>query len=372
MKDPRKVRAERIKDFAKLHGADGLVECLFFQDAATRYVLSSNTIESKKLKQSLIDIINSKDPLAKLHQQSTNAQIDSIPLTGREGFLPAAAKFAANIDYQISAIKYLTPLIEKDDVVFETLWEAANGKKSNITNVADAAISALAHNNPKRKEELRKIAINPQIDQYARWNAYKILAFYDLVKDNCISDLICNLADDNSISDLYETHGIMSHNVKFWYKHECDMRRQYPKQHKDKKSDKQIKQDVVDKVQAEFRDGIFEVIGYMLDKRNSTSLHNDFARPHEFDENTENKFKRFDSSRLTTQMCNLIKMRPSYHVQVLCRYAEKISSLPKAEVEQVCNALNAIKADSWHYSHHKDWIDSTLYNLDRVLKSDRR
>jgi len=370
MKDPRKVQADRIKDFAKQQGADGLVECLFFQDSATKYVLSSGSDESKKLKNSLIAIISGEDPLAKLHQESVNAQIDSIPLTGCEGFLPVAAKFAANMNHQIAAIKYLAPFIEKDDAVFETLWDAANGKRSNITNVADAAISALAHGNPKRKQELRKIAIDPQIDQYVRWKAHTILAFYDLTKDRSVYGLVCNLADDHSISDLYEKRGMMSPNVKFWYKHECDMRKQYPEQHKDGKNDEQIKQDVVCKVQAEFREGIFEVMGYILDHRDGTSLHNEFLYPHEFDE--PRRFERFDSSLLTTQMCNLIQKQPSYHLQVLCRYIKKISSLLKAEVEQVCNALKAIKADSWHYSHHADWIDSTLYDMASVLKSDRR
>ncbi len=370
MKDPREVQADRIKDFAKRQGSDGLVECLFFQDAATKYVLSSGSNESKKLKNSLIAIINKEDPLAKLHQESIDAQIDSIPKTGREGFLPMAAKFAANMDHQISAIKYLAPLIDQDDDVFETLWEAANGKKSNITNVADAAISALAQGNPKRKEELIKIAKDPQIDQYVRWKAHTVLAFYDLTKDENIQDMICNLTQDCSISDLYEKRGVMSPNVQFWHKHECDMRRQYPKSHKYGKNDEQIKQAVVNKVQAEFREGIFEVIGYLLDHRNGTQLHNEFFRPHEFDE--LRRFERFDSSKLTSQMCALIQKQPSYRLQVLCNYVRKISSLPKSEVEQVCNALKAIKADSWHYSHHKDWIDSTLYDMERVLKSNRR
>lgn len=368
MTDPRKTEADKIKHFTRKQGAEGLIKGMFFQDRAIRYLLAQQTKEAQKLKQSLIDIINGEDPTAKLHQKSVNAHYDSIPPKAEHGFLPMAAKSAANMDHQIAAIRYLKPFVDTDDAVYQTLWEAANGKKSQITNVADAAISVLACSGPVRKKQLHILATDPKQDQYARWKALTTLAFYDLTKDKSVHDLVCELADDHGITDLYKQKKEMSPNAQFWYKHEIDMRTKYPKQHQDGKTDEQIKQDVVDKVQKEFQEGLFEVMAYMLEHRDSTSLHNDFVYPF-MHEREERRLERFDSSRLTTQLCNLLQRVKGYRVQVLCRYWKL--PIRKPEVEQIRNTLEALKHDSWTYSSEQGWIDNTLNSIDYALKTKR-
>lgn len=367
MTDPRKTEADKIKRFVKRQGTQGLIEGMFFQDTAIRYLLGRETKEAQKLRHSLLDIINGEDPLAKIHQQSVNAQIDSIPPKAEHGFLPVAIKSNANADHQIAAIRYLTRFIDTDDVVYQTFWETANGKKSQITNVADAAISALAHSGLSIKQQLRTIALNPQEDQYRRWKAYTILAFYDITRDKSVSDLVCDLADDNSITDLYKQHGEMSPNVQFWYEHEKKMRKEF-EHRRDGKTDEQIKQEVVDKVQGEFQEGIFEVIGYMIDHRYSTSLHNDFIYPF-MDDPDHGKFQRFDSSRLTTRLCNLLQRLKGHRVQVLCRYRKL--PIRKPEIEQIRNTLLSLKTDIGTYSSEQGWIDNTLHSIDYALRTKR-
>lgn len=368
MTDPRKTEADRIKQFTKEQGAKGLIQGMFFQDTAIRYLLGKETKEAQKLRQSLIDIINGEDPTAKLHQKSVDAHYDSIPPKAEHGFLPMAAKSAANMDHQIKAIKYLTRFIDTDDVVYQTIWEAAKGKKSNMGNVEDAAINAIAHQNKKRKQELKKLALDPQVDKQERWTAYKILAFYDMTSDEDICDLVCDLADDHRITDLYKQRGQMSPNAKFWYESDKKLRKEYPEQHKDGKTDEQIKQDAVDQAQADLQEGIFEVIGYMIDHRDTTDLHNCFIDP-TWRESGERTFKRFDSSRLTTQLCNLLQRVKGYRLQVLCKYWKL--PIKRAEVEQVRNTLEALKHDSLTYSSQKDWIDGTLNSIDYKLRTGR-
>lgn len=365
MADRRKQESNKIRRFAQSRHSKGLLEGLFFQDDAIKYLLKTNSFEGNNLKKSLIAIINGEDPLAKLHQGSVNECVDSVPPSVNQGFLPMAVKASANMDYQISAINYLKPFIDVDDSIYTVIWDAANGKKSNMTNVADAAIFALAGNNPKRKQGLKKIAVDPQMDQYVRWKAYTVLAFFDLTKDKNIYDLVCDIADDHSISDLYAQQKIMSPNAKFWYAHEVSMRKQYAHR-KDGKTDDEIKDFVVQKVQKEFQEGILEVMKYLLYNRSMSG--NEFLYPFIHGEDDSRRFERFDSSRLTSQLCDVVKKNQNHQVFVLCQYIRKLQHLPSAEVIQVIDVLKNLRTDSFAYFSYKKDIEHTLHDVEYRLK----
>ncbi len=360
-KDPRELEARQLEDYISAQGTTGLVGSLFYRDMAVKHVLADRQhLEHQMLRRSLMNILNGDDLMMDLHVRSVAAQIDSIPPSVEHGFLPGAIKESAGMEQQIAAIHFLAPLSAQDDDLYQLLWKVAQGRTSRVTNVSTAAIRELSLNAfSTRKNEFMEIALDSTRKSEERVLAYKVMAGAGMFTDPDVYKAVCDIASDSSITGLYERQGQLAPIAQFWFDSEMDMRRQYSDKQKDGKTNLQVKQEVVNRVQKEFQEHLFDVVDYVIDVTYSTTLHNQV-----FDMNMLRGSAPITSQRLTREVCRLLVDKPSYRVQTVIKYVENMR-LSEPEARHIVTSLETVRKG--RRDSNSGWIDSTLNKVQYKL-----
>lgn len=363
--DPRELEARNLEAHISAIRTDGLVNNLFYRDRAIKIILSNqNHPEYHSMRKSLMRILNGKDPTMNLNKQAVSAQVDSIPPKEEHGFLPMAMVASAGMYQEIAAVNFLAPLSVADNDVYKLLWKVAMGETSEMINVSDAAIKSLSWRAfPDRKGDLKRVALNPTRKTEDRILAYKIMAGAAMFNDPEVYEIICDIASDTSIKKLYENIGILAPSARFWFNFDMKRRKQYPNHYQDGKSEAQVKNDVVERVQREFQENLFKVVDYVLKTTDITDLwNNDQAK-----NNLQKEFPQ-TTQRLTKELCDLVVASPSYQVQTLCKYARKMRKLSKSEAKHVVETLEQVRPYfAQHDFNQLGWIDGTLNKVKYIL-----
>lgn len=358
---------KKMEEYVSSAKAESLVDSLFYRDSAIRTILADTKHKMHEpLKTSLISIVNGENPTLKLAKNSTEASMKALPddVQARAGFLPMALIASAGMEQQIGAIKFLSPLSSTDDTIYKLLWKVALGETSMMTNVHEAALNKLAWNAlPTRKQDMKTVALNPEKEEKDRVLAYKIMAYRGLFNEPETYGFVCDLASDQSIKKLYEERKILSPSAKFWYNHEIEMRKEF-EHRRDGKSDEQIRTEVVDKVQIEFQEKLFDIVNYFLDNTHEVELWNNLQGMNTF----QNGFPQ-TSQRLTRELCRLIA-RDSYYkvtgVRVVEKYVTKLMRLSKPEAQHIVETLKAVRPHFASFNEQSE-MDGIDYTINKVM-----
>ncbi|MBI4440869.1 hypothetical protein HY639_01760 [Candidatus Woesearchaeota archaeon] len=364
--DPRDLEKRNLEAYILANGPMGLVQGLFYRDDAIARVLAEQSHPGHEpLKKSLMDVLIGENPAMYLKKQAVAASVDAIPPKAEHGFLPVAVKASAGMDQQIAAVRFLAPLSAHNDAVYHRLWKVARGDTSQMINVRNAAMKSLSYQAfPARKRDLKQVALNPTRKDVDRILAYKIMAGAAMFTDPEVYGLVCKIASDESIRELYKKRRILAPSARFWFTADMKLRREYPDQHRDGKSEAEVKFAVVEKVQKEFQESLFEVINHVLEATYCVDLHNNVVVMN----GLQNGFPH-TSQTLTKELCRLIVQDPSYHVQNLCKYAEKMRAISKQEAEHIVETLEQVKPHFERVDHaSRSWIDVTLNEVTYRLR----
>lgn len=360
MPDARESSKSKLGAYICSATAESLVASLFYRDTSIRTILADAKHPARKeLKNSLMSIIEGENPELKLTKKATEERMNALSDEAKAmaGFLPMAVIASAGMEEQISAIEFLSPLSAKDDVVYSLLWRAVRGDTSNMVNVHETALNQLAWCAlPARKPDMKSVALDPEKEEKDRILAYKILAYKGLFTEPETYEFVCDIASDQSIKKLYEEKKILSPSANFWYEHELKMRRDF-EHYRDGKSDEQIKADVVDKVQNEFQEKLFEIVEYFLDNAHGTYLWNNLQAM-----NGLQKGLPQTSQRLTRELCRLIARDPCYQVRVVEKYVTKLLRLSRPEAQHIVETLRTVRRHfaSFNEQSEMDGIDRTI------------
>lgn len=360
--DPRDLQQKNLESYISATGFKGLFMSIFYRDSAIMTVINNpDHSEHKELRALLIDTIKGKSLEMRITQEAVAAKVDDIPPKAEHGFLPFAIKASAGMQQQIAAIKFLTQLAASDDEVYKTLWHAAKGENSQMGNVSDAAIKVLNQIVEYRKTDLKMVALNPLRKSEDRSLAYTILASHSLFTSAEIYELVCDLASDQSIVNLYEKRGILAPSAKFWFEADMNLRKQYPEQHRDGKTEEEVKASVVQKVQKELQRKILDVVEQAI---KDGHLYNDIQ-----DANFLRESYPQTTQRLTRELCRLVVEDPNYQLIGLCKYAKL--NLSTVEAEHIIETLKRARKGTWNLVHEKSWIDSTINDVRFSLSKSR-
>ncbi len=360
---------KKLEEYVSSANAESLVESLFYRDTAIRTIIADEKHKMyEPLKTSLIEIVEGKNPAITSAKQSAKASMNALSdeAQARAGFLPMAFIESAGMKQQIEAIEFLAPMSQHDDAVYKLLWKTAGGETSMMANVHWAALNQLAWRAlPARKQDMRIVALNPEKEQKDRVLAYTILAYKGLFNEPETYEFVCDIASDQSITKLYEEHKILSPSAKFWYEHEIKIRKEF-EHRRDGKSDEEIKTEVVDQVQKEFQEKIFDVIEYFLD--NSHDLWNNLQQMNHLQKGFPQT-----SQRLTKELCRLIARNPSYRVRVVEKYFTKLMRLSRPEAQHIVETLKSVRPyfAGFNEQSEMDGIDKTVNKVMYGLNKQR-
>jgi len=299
--------------------------------------------DRERVRGELVSIITQEHSLMQRRVHVVGKGVDSIPKGKGDALQLELTKRFSNYRYQIEAVRLLEPLVEDDDLVFSTLLDAAFGfnQIGSLANRVDAVIDVLSRNGGKRKQYLTEFARNPNYNDWQRVIAYEVLMLRGLTKDTAMYDMLCRLAVDNSILELYR-EGVLSPQARFWYDSESRRKDETPG-----KTDDEIRDFAARKAQTNFRLKIFEIMEYLLDRGQCRGKLGTASRSERepLTKGLTGELSAMDTNSLTEAMCGLIENHPSYQAIGLCIYAQQVAGLSQPELKRINQALQKIKGN---------------------------
>lgn len=288
---------------------------VFLADGKIRFdekkiVDAINGYDTENVRDTLISIVNNEHSLTQQTRQELEDYWDEHPenddVTGIGRVFSLAS---VNYLEQMEAIGYLGPLVERDDLVFDTLFDAALSKKSGAANVKYKAIDVLARRKGSRREAFMIWAQDGTVDSLVRTTSIEILALYDLAKDSEVFDLVCAMPTDTSIIDAEKYPSKETKRSQEWHRKE-----------------------------------LMTVMGYLLDHRDNDALSLELSK--------------IDTTPLTEALCVTFDKYP-YSPSTFARYTETIKGLTDHELRRIKLTFENYNRKKPHHSNG-EWVDGAL------------